>query len=365
MTAVPATVFLPAPGGYRFVVGGYRPGRVLVTGASGLIGSHVVQALLESGYEPRGFARGPAPVASEAVEWVFGDIRDPRAVAGAASGCEAVIHTAALYSYSRADGPAMTATNVDGTRAVLAAAARAGMRRVVVTSSAGTCGPVAGRPADERDDPPEWELAVPYKRTKLAAERLALQRAAAGQDVVVVNPTTTVGANDRRPTPSGVMIRDVLSRRIRGYTTSGGLNLVSAVDVARGHVLALQRGRPGERYLLGGDNLPMDRLFELIAGLGGVPAPWLPVPYGLALGAARALDTVTRALGREPSLLALDEVRLGRLPMYFQIAKARDELGYAYAPARQALAAAVTWFARDGQRRPARLGADGRTARFA
>jgi dihydroflavonol-4-reductase len=259
----------------------------------------------------------------------------------------------------------MAATNLEGTRNVLAAAQRAGVQRVVVTSSAGTCGPVPGRLADERDAPPAWELAVPYKRSKLNAERLALARAAAGQDIVVVNPTTTVGADDRRPTPSGVMVRDVLRRRIRGYTTSGGLNLVSAVDVARGHVLALQHGRPGERYLLGGDNLPMRQLFELIAGLGGVPAPRIAVPYRLALGAARALSAASRVVHREPALLALDQVRLGRVPMYFAITKAQERLGYAYAPVRQALAPAVTWFAQEGKRQPARLGADERTARFA
>lgn len=305
-----------------------------------------MRALLRAGYQPRTFSRQPPVEAAADVEHVTGDVRNPRSLTRAMSGCSAAIHTAAVYSYARADLPAMMSTNVRGTGNVLAAAARAGVDRVVVTSSSATCGPVAGRPADEHDRPPRWELAVPYKRSKLAAERVALARAASGQDIVIVNPTTTIGAEDRRPTPSGCIIRDVIARRICGYIAGGGLNVVSAGDVARGHVLALERGRPGERYLLGGENLPMRGLFGLIAQLAGVPAPWLGIPYPAALFAATLLDAAARATtGREPTLLVLDEVRLARLPMYFAIDKAQDELGYSYQPADQALMAAVAWFA--------------------
>ncbi|MGH9060795.1 MAG: NAD-dependent epimerase/dehydratase family protein, partial [Acidimicrobiales bacterium] len=275
------------------------------------------------------------------------------------------VHAAALYSYRRIDGASMAAVNVDGTRNVLAVAARTGVARVVVTSSCAPCGPVAGRCADEADGPPTWELDVPYKRSKLAAERLALARAGAGQDVVVVNPTTTVGAEDRRPTPSGRIVRDVLRRRIRGYTPTGGLNLVAAADVARGHVLALARGRAGQRYLLGGENVSMRGLFEQIAELGGVSIPRIAVPYRFALGAAWALDVGSRAVGREPALMALDEVRLARLPMYFDSGKAERELGYVHAPASEALVPAVGWFAREDALTPTRMRAGGRTARFA
>ncbi|MGH2913441.1 MAG: NAD-dependent epimerase/dehydratase family protein [Solirubrobacteraceae bacterium] len=355
--------------------------RVLVTGASGLIGSHVVHALLEAGYPVRGFSRRPPAAQSRAVkpgavgaahsngaahangaaqgngaapangsQHVIGDVRDEDALAGAMRGCGAVIHTAGVYSYERADATAMMATNVHGTDRVLSVAARAGVRRIVVTSSAATCGPVGDRPADERDDPPDWELCVPYKRSKLAGERVALVHAAAGQDVVIVNPTTTVGAWDRRPTPSGQMVRDVITRRIRGYVGGGGLNVVSAADVARGHVLALERGASGERYLLGGENLAMDQVFALIARFAGVPAPRLRVPYRVALTAATALDAGSRALSRRgSSLLVLDEVRLARMPMYFAIDKAQDQLGYRPEPAAQALAAAVAWFTHDGR----------------
>lgn len=346
---------------------GCDSGTVLVTGASGLIGSHVVQALLEAGYVPRGFSRHRP--AREGIttdcDWASGDIRDPEAVRAAARGCAGIVHCAALYSYARADLGDMHSINVHGTRSVLAAALAAGVERVVVTSSAATCGPVAGRPATEKDHPPDWELVVPYKRSKLAAERAAL--AAAGtQDVVVVNPTTTVGSGDRRPTPSGRMVRDVLRRRIRGYLAGGGLNVVAARDVGRGHVLALARGRRGERYLLGGEDVPMEELFAQIASLGGVPAPRLPIPYGVAFAAACVMDLLSRLTAAEPSLMSLDEVRLARVPMYFSIAKARRELGYEHQPARQALSDAVTWFAqRERGRRRIGLLAGGRTARLA
>lgn len=319
--------------------------RVLVTGASGLIGAHVVVALRAAGYRPRAFCRGDPPPEAGPVEQMRGDVRDHEAVRCAVRGCDAIIHTAAVYSYARADLEPMLATNVAGTRNVLDAAASEGVARVVLTSSAATCGPVARRPADEHDEPPPWEMAVPYKRTKLMAEQLSLERARWGQDIVVVNPTTTVGPLDRRPTPSGRMVRDVLEGRIRAYIASGGLNVVAAEDVARGHVLALERGRAGERYLLGGENLPMADLFALIASLAGVPPPRLAVPYPLALLAATLANAATRRMAREPSLIVLDEVKLARLPMYFSSAKARSELGFEARSAHDALRPAVAWFA--------------------
>lgn len=333
---------------------------MLVTGAGGLIGSHVVQALLAAGYRPRAFVRSPPSELpgglDEEVEVCRGDVRDPEALVRALTGCEAAIHLAAVYSYSRARAGEIFEVNVQGTRNLLEAAAAAGVERVVLTSSSATCGPVPGRLASEEDQMPDWERGVPYKDSKLAAERLALARAAAGQDVVIVNPTTTVGPGDRRPTPSGRMILDVLDGRIRGYIKSGGLNLVGVADVARGHVLALERGRRGERYLLGGENLAMGELFKLTARLGGVPEPRIGVPYALAFAAAAIGDPLARALGREPRLLVADEVRLARWPMYFSCAKAQRELGYSYEPAARVLAQTVAYFSA-AQRRPRATGA--------
>ncbi|HEU4449532.1 MAG TPA: NAD-dependent epimerase/dehydratase family protein [Gaiellaceae bacterium] len=282
--------------------------KVYVSGATGFVGAHVARELQERG----------ADVHDARV-----DLLDAAGLADAVAGCDAVVHVAALYSY---DTPVqlMERVNVEGTRALLAAAARAGVRRFVHCSTAGTCGPVPGRPATEADEPPAWELEVPYKRTKLEAERLAL---AAG--AVVVNPTTPVGEGDRRPTPTGRMIAGVASGRIPGFVATTGLNVVDVRDVARGHALALERGEPGERYLLGGVDLPLADLFAAIARLAGRRRPRLRVPYPVA-EVAGTLRIANR-----------DEVRLARLPMYFSSAKARSRLGYEPGPVEPALARAV------------------------
>ena len=315
--------------------------KALVTGASGFIGTHVVAALAAAGHEVRAFdRRAPAEVPA-GVETVAGDVRDADALARAAQGCDAVFHLAALYSYARAHARAMQAVNVEGTRAVLDAAARSGVRRVVHTSSCATCGPVAGRAATEADEPPGWELAVPYKRTKLEGERLALDAARDGLDVVVVNPTTPVGPGDRRPTPTGKMVADVARGRARAYLSGAALNVVAVEDVAAGHLRAFEHGRSGERYLLGGENLSLREVFAIVARAAGRRPPRIGVPWALAHGAARVGDAALPLVGREPSLLVLDEVRLARLPMTFDDARARRELGYASRPAEQALVAAA------------------------
>jgi dihydroflavonol-4-reductase len=308
--------------------------RALVTGATGFVASHVVGALLATGVQVRGLDR-------RAGADVEADIRDRDALARAMRGCDAVFHLAAVYSYARARAPEMQAVNVEGTRAVLDAAARAGVRRVVHTSSCATCGPVGGRAATEADAPPAWELAVPYKRTKVEAERLALAAARDGLDVVVVNPTTPVGLGDRRPTPTGKMVADVAHGRARAYLTGAALNVVAVEDVAAGHLLAHDRGRRGERYLLGGENLSLRDVFTTVAHTAGRRPPLIGVPWAVAYGAARAGEAALRLVGREPTLLVADQVRLARLPMTFDDSKARSELGYASRPAREALEAAA------------------------
>ncbi len=279
-----------------------------MSGATGFVGSHVARELREQGAEVR----------DERI-----DLLDTAGLERVLDGCEAVVHVAALYSYS-APVADFERVNVGGTRTILASARARGVRRFLFTSTAGTCGPVPGTIATEDDEPPEWELSVPYKRTKVESERLAL---AAG--AVVVNPTTPVGEGDSKPTPTGQMIEDVATGRIRGFVATTGLNVVDVRDVARGHALALEHGEPGERYLLGGVNLPLGELFAVIADLAGRERPRLRVPYPVAVAAAKA------------GFANADEVKLARIPMYFSSQKARSRLGYEPGPVEPALARAT------------------------
>ena len=288
--------------------------RVFVTGGGrGFIGGHLVEALELGGYEVRR-------------EWA--DVRDLPALVRAMRGCDAVVHPAALYSY---DAPAqeLEAVNVEGTRNVIEACRSTGVRRLVHTSTAGTCGPVPGRAATEEDGPPAWELSVPYKATKLEAERLVLSAAGDGLETLCVNPTTPVGEGDDVPTPTGRMVRGVASGRYRATLRVGGLNLVDVRDVAAGHVLALERGRSGERYLLGGVDLTLEEVFRRIARAAGRRPPRLSLPYA----AARALARL--------GLANSHEVALARLPAWFSSAKAERELGYEPGPIEPALERAV------------------------
>jgi dihydroflavonol-4-reductase len=316
--------------------------RALVTGAAGFIGGHVAQALHDAGWEVRAFDRELGG-SSSVGEPVVGDVLDAAAVQRAAEGSDAIFHLAALYSYARRDAAAMLRVNVEGTRAVLDAAARTGTRRVVMTSSCATCGPVPGRAATEEDQPPAWELGIAYKRSKIDSEKLALRAARDGLDVVVVNPTTPVGPGDARPTPTGAMVAGVASGRIRAFTQTA-INVVAVQDVAAGHLLAHEHGRRGERYLLGGEDVTLREAFAMIARHAGRVPPRVAVPYPVALGAAWAADRATRLVGREPRLLNLDETRLARVPMRFSCVKAQRELGYVFRPADEALAGAVEWF---------------------
>jgi dihydroflavonol-4-reductase len=286
--------------------------RAYVTGATGFVGGHVAAELRSGGAEVR----------DERV-----DLLDRGGLERIMAGCDAVVHSAALYSYDAPERD-FQRINVEGTANVIEACRSKGVRRLVHTSTAGTCGPVPGREATETDSPPAWELGIPYKRTKLAAERLVIDAARDGLEAVVVNPTTPIGPGDSKPTPTGRMIAGVARGRIRAYVATG-LNVVDVRDVARGHALALERGQSGERYLLGGANLPLEELFGAIADLAGRPRPRLRIPYALA----RAVAAV--------GLANKNEVSLARLPMYFSSKKAHDKLGYAPGPVASALADAV------------------------
>lgn len=319
--------------------------RVLLTGASGFIGAYVALYLANQGTEVWGFCRSEPPAWARVSKWLAGDVTDGEAVHAAVQGCTAVVHCAALYSYARRDRPAMQVVNVTGTRNVCEAALRCGVSRVVLTSSSATCGPVRGRAATEDDRPPAWELTVPYKRTKLDAEQLALSFVPQGLEVVAVNPTTVVGPQDAKPTPSGKMVRDVVEGAIPGFVVGAGINVVGVRDVAAGHLLALTQGRSGERYILGGENLDMNEAFGVVATAVGRRRPRLPLPWSVPYALAWCSDRASRAVGREPKLLVLDEVKLARHPLFFSSEKAGRELGYAPRPAADALTEAARWFA--------------------
>ena len=286
--------------------------RVYVTGGGrGFIGGHVVRELRSRGYDVRD---------------EFVDLRDAEGLRRAIEGCDAVFHVAALYSFDAPEAE-LEAVNVGGTQNVLDACLAAGVRRLVHTSSCTTCGPVPGRAATEEDEPPDWELVIPYKRTKLESERLVL---GSGLDAVVVNPTTPLGEGDTAPTPTGRMVRGVASGRYRAYVGTAGVNLVDVYDVARGHLLAFDRGRSGERYLLGGENLSLKDAFARIARAAGRRPPRIRVPYA-AVRAGAVLGLVNR-----------NEALLARLPEYFSSAKAQRELGYEPSPIDDALRRAVS-----------------------
>ena len=256
--------------------------RAYVTGATGFVGGHVAAELRSGGAEVR----------DERV-----DLLDRGGLERIMADCDAVIHSRCALQLRRS-GARLPADQCRRHANVIEACRSKGVRRLIHTSTAGTCGPVPGREATEADSPPTWELSIPYKRTKLAAERLVIQAARDGLDAVVVNPTTPIGDGDRKPTPTGRMIAGVARGRIRAYVATTGLNVVDVRDVARGHALALERGKSGERYLLGGANLPLEELFGAIADLAGRPRPRLRIPYALA---ERGRGGGPREPGRGPS----------------------------------------------------------------
>ncbi len=334
---------------------------VLVTGATGFIGGHVVQALLSRGYQVRAFLRpgwaletwqssmGPGGAASGPqanLEVAYGDVTDPTAVAAAVHGCDDVVHTAGLYTFWTPRHRRMHDVNVNGTRIVLQAAADAGVRRIVYTSTVGTVRlDRDGALGDETEDALPHELAGPYKRSKFEAERVARQFAQQGAPVVIVNPTAPVGPGDSRPTPTGRVILDFLRRGFPAYVDTG-LNFVSATDVAEGHVLALERGRVGERYLLGNmeGNLSLKALFGALECITGLAAPRRRVPWALAMAAAYVDWFVEGTILRHQPRIPLEGTRMARKRMWVDCSKAVRELGLPQRPVEEALREAVAWF---------------------
>lgn len=315
---------------------------VFLTGASGFIGSHILHALLTARYRVRALVRPdsrPLPPL-EGYKTVVGDILRPGELVRHMIGCRYLVHTAALYTFSPGMRDTIFATNVRGCAGLLEAARLAGIERAVVTSSSSTVGPAsAEQPATEDN----WAVeagASAYHRSKMQQERAAL---AAQIPVVLVLPTAPIGPGDWKPTPTGKMVVDFMRGRIFA-TLSGGLNVVAVEDVARAHVLALQYGRPGERYLVGGENMSLSHLWERLAQICGRRAPTARIPFQLALALGWADELRCRLAHRGTPLIPLEGVQMARHHMYVNVAKAQTELGYEATSVIAALERAVRWY---------------------
>jgi dihydroflavonol-4-reductase len=318
----------------------------LVTGASGFLGWHVARMLAERGWRVRALVRPGSSVRELEVETVRGDLRDPGSLRQAVAGCGCVFHIAADYRLWAPDPGELYRSNVDGTRNLLAAAREAGVERVVYTSTVGCIGLRREGEGDETLPVSLEEMTGAYKRSKFLAEQAALEYARSGFPVVIVNPTAPVGDHDVKPTPTGKIILDFLRGAMPAFIDTG-LNLVDARDAAQGHLLAYERGRPGERYILGCENLTLAQILGRLAQLTGRKAPALRLPYSVAYAAGVVTTAAARVTGRPP-LAPLDAVRMARKKMWVSIDKARRELGFAPCPVDGALLRAAQWFQANG-----------------
>ena len=316
----------------------------LVTGASGFLGWHVARLLVERGHAVRALVRPGSKVRELDVEQVTGDLRDPASLGRAAAGCALVFHVAADYRLWAADQSELYGSNVDGTRNILQAANNAGVERVVYTSTVGCIGLPPGGEGNEDCPVSLAEMTGAYKRSKFLAERVALEFVATGFPVIIVNPTAPVGDHDIKPTPTGQMVLDFLKGDMPAFIDTG-LNVVDARDVALGHLLAGERGKPGERYILGSENLTLEQILGKLASITGRPAPRVRLPYAVAYAAGVATTAWARISGQPPRA-PLDAVRMARKKMWVTDEKARRELGWKPGPAETALTRAVEWFQR-------------------
>lgn len=325
--------------------------KAFVTGATGFVGSHVARVLVDAGADLRLLVRSssnPKNIANLRADQVTGDLRHPESLASAMSGCDTVFHVAADYRLWITDPDQMYRSNVDGTRALLEAARTNGVRHVVYTSSVATMGFTSnGHPADETSPVSLDYMIGHYKKSKYMAEQVAIEAANSGMHVVIVNPTTPVGEQDIKPTPTGRIIVDFLKKKFPAYVDTG-LNLVDVTECARGHVAALEKGRRGERYILGGENLTLKQILDRLAAITGLPSPKIRVPYVVALATGVVDEVVTgRIFKREPRA-TIDAVRMGRKKMWVSSAKAERELGWKVVSVDDALRRAVEWFRAHG-----------------
>jgi dihydroflavonol-4-reductase len=321
----------------------------LLTGGTGFVGAHLARALVRRGDRVRCLVRAGSRLDNLEgldAERVLGDLRDPESLRRAAEGCDEIYHCAADYRLWAPDPAQIYENNVQGTRNVLEAAARVGAR-VVYTSSVGALGlHPDGTPADETTPVTVDDMIGHYKRSKFLAEREAERAAAAGLPVVIVNPSTPIGDLDIKPTPTGQVIVDFLNRRVPAYVDTG-LNLIDVRDVAQGHLLAAERGNPGEKYILGHRNLSLKQIFDLLSRITGLPAPRVKLPHAVPLVAAHVSELWARLRGKPPRI-STESVRMSRKRMYFDPGKAVRALGLPQSPVEDALERAVRWFTDHG-----------------
>ena len=317
-----------------------------MTGATGFVGSAVARRLLRDGHEVRVLARAGSDrrnLQGLNVDVVEGDLTKPETLLPACDGCDALFHVAADYRLWAPDPSELYRANVDGTRAILEAAKRTGVPRIVYTSSVATLGiPKDGTPGSEITPVSVNDMIGHYKRSKFLAEEEVRKFAADGLPVVIVNPSTPIGPHDIKPTPTGRVVRDAMNGRLPAYVDTG-LNVVHVDDVAQGHWLAFERGVVGERYILGGFNLSLREMLTEIADIAGRSPPKIRLPHGVVMPIAYASEAWARLTGMNP-IATVEEVRMSKKRMFFTSAKAERELGYSARPARLALEDAVRWF---------------------
>ncbi|HYV75409.1 MAG TPA: hopanoid-associated sugar epimerase [Candidatus Binatia bacterium] len=325
--------------------------RCFVTGATGFLGSHVARLLLAQGAELRLLVRAGSRlenVADLPAERAVGDLRDLESLKRGMAGCEAAFHVAADYRLWAVNGKELYDSNVDGTRNILQAARESGVGRVVYTSSVATMGfGNNGKVTDENTPVALGDMIGDYKRSKFLAEQLVIAAARGGQDVVVVNPTTPIGERDIKPTPTGRIVVDFLNRKFPAYLDTG-LNLVDVRDCAAGHLVAMEKALPGERYILGGENLTLKQILDKLAAITGLPSPDIRLPYAVAYATGVVDTLITGAIRKREPRVTLDSVKMGRKKMFVTSAKAERDLGWNAGPVDGALRRAVEWFRANG-----------------
>jgi dihydroflavonol-4-reductase len=324
---------------------------VFLTGATGFVGSHVARSLAAQGADLRLLVRPASDlrnIQELQAERVIGDLRDTASLKKAVAGCDVIFHVAADYRLWVRDPEQMYRSNVEGTRAILEAARENKVRRVVYTSSVATMGFQSnGHLADEDSPVSLANMIGPYKRSKFMAEEIAVEAGRSGMDVVVVNPTTPVGERDIKPTPTGRIVVDFLKKKFPAYVDTG-LNLVDVAECARGHVAALEKGKSGERYILGGENLTLKQILDKLAVITGLPSPSIKVPHVVALATGVVDQVFTGYIRNREPRATIDAVRMGRKKMFVSSSKAERHLGWKIVPVDGALRRAAEWFQANG-----------------